>query len=36
MKKKHSTKQRKDIEDLQFGITEDVFTNETIVKKRPT
>jgi len=36
MKKKQNTKLRRDIEDIQIGITEDAFTNEAIIKKRPT
>jgi hypothetical protein len=35
MNKKQNKKVRRDIEDLEIGITEDVFTNETILKKRP-
>jgi hypothetical protein len=35
MNKKQNKNMRKDIEDLEIGITEDVFTNETIIKKRP-
>jgi len=35
MNKKQNKKVLRDIEDLEIGITEDVFTNETILKKRP-